>query len=351
MSMGKSIWREARETLTKILSKNEGILRDNIELREKSFIHQSQAEMFMPANIGDYTDFYASKDHASNVGTMFRGKENALMPNWLHIPIGYHGRSSSIVISGTPVRRPRGQLKPNETDPPIFAPCKILDYEIELAWFIGTGNELGEPIQMNKIQDHLFGAVIMNDWSARDIQKWEYVPLGPFTAKNWATTISPWVVTFDALEPFLTYGTTQDPTPLPYLTDKGPSMYDIQLSAYIKTEKSTKPQLLTDTNAKYLYWSIKQQTVHHTVSGCNLRPGDLLASGTISGTEKSSWGSLLEISWQGRDEITITETGEKRKFIADGDTIIFEGFCQGQGYRVGFGFCEGKVLPAHTWQP
>jgi len=348
MSLGKPFWREARTTLTRLLSKEEGVLRDNARLQQAVFVAQRDVDLCLPAAIGDYTDFYASKEHATNVGIMFRGKENALMPNWLHIPIGYHGRASSIVVSGTPVRRPRGQIKPPDPAPPTFGPCKVLDFELEMAWFIGPGNQMGDPIPMEKAEDHLFGMVVMNDWSARDIQKWEYVPLGPFTAKNWATSISPWVVSFDALEPFKTQGPPQDPVPLPYLQDKGPSSYDINLSVALLTEKATKPQIITNSNYKYMYWNMKQQTVHHAITGCNLRPGDLLASGTISGPEKGNWGSLLEITWQGSDPIKIEETGETRKFLEDGDAVIMEAYCQGPDYRVGFGSCHGKILPAHS---
>jgi len=347
MSLGKPIWKEARTTLQRILSKDEGILRDSKDLRTRSFYSQKDVEMFLPAHIGDYTDFYASREHATNVGIMFRGKENALMSNWLHIPIGYHGRSSSIVVSGTDIRRPRGQLKPNDA-PPVFGPSKVLDYEVEMAWFVGPGNQMGESIPMDKIEDHIFGMVVLNDWSARDIQKWEYVPLGPFGGKNFGTTISPWVVTMDALEPFRTSGPVQEPTPLPYLQDTGMSNYDINITASIMTSKTTKPQVITSTNYKYMYWTMKQQTVHHSITGCPLRPGDLLASGTISGPEKSSFGSLLEVTWQGSQPFDILETSETRKFIEDGDSIIMEAHCQAPNYRIGFGQCIGKILPAQT---
>jgi len=349
MALGKPHWHETRESITKILSKDEPFLRDNVSLRQQALVPQSSVEMLLPANIGDYTDFYASKEHATNVGIMFRGKDNALLPNWLQIPIGYHGRSSSIVVSETPVRRPRGQLKPNEQDPPIFGPSKVVDFEIEMAWFIGPGNNMGDPLTMSNVEDHMFGMVIMNDWSARDIQKWEYVPLGPFGAKNWGTTISPWVVPFEALEPFRTSGPEQNPTPLPYLQEKtSGATFDVQISAAIKTLKATKPQVISNTNLKYMYWNMKQQTVHHTITGCNMRPGDLLATGTISGPARENWGSLLEISWQGTTPISITETGETRKFIDDGDIITFHAHCEGKDYRIGFGECSGQLLPAHT---
>jgi len=346
MSLGRPSWKEVRETLTRILSKDEGVLRDDKKLLEAALIPQSEVEMLLPANIGDYTDFYASREHATNVGTMWRGKENALMPNWLHIPIGYHGRSSSVVVSGTPVRRPNGQTRPNENEPPVYGPSKVIDFELEMALFVGPGNQLGEPVPMSQSEDHIFGVVLMNDWSARDIQKWEYQPLGPFCAKNWATTIAPWVVTLEALEPFRVNGPEQEPTPLPYLQDKYPGAYDVQLQVSILTEKTKTPQVISNTNFKYMYWTMKQQLTHHTSTGCNLRPGDLLGSGTISGSTPDSLGSLLEITWGGSKTFSITESGEERKYLQDGDSIILTGFCQGNGYRVGFGRCEGKLLPA-----
>jgi len=348
MNLGKSTWSEVRKTITKLLSKDEATLRDNASLKNKALIAQKDAEMLIPAQIGDYTDFYASKEHASNIGTMWRGKDNALMPNWLWIPIGYHGRSSSVVVSGTPVRRPRGQTRPKEEEPPVFGPARVVDYELEVAMFVGPGNKQGDPIKIGQSEDHIFGVVLMNDWSARDIQKWEYQPLGPFCAKNWATTVSPWIVTLEALEPFRVQGPAQEPTPLGYLQDKTPSAYDINLFASLKSEKATKPHLLTATNFKYMYWSMKQQLTHHTSTGCNMRPGDLLGSGTISGPTPDSYGSLAEITWGGSKAWNITETGEERKYIQDGDTIILTGFCQGPDYKIGFGECSGKLLPAHT---
>lgn len=303
--------------------------------------------MELPASIGDYTDFYSSKEHASNIGTMFRGKENALMENWLHLPVGYHGRASSVVIDQTPVRHPSGQRKPPDADNPVFGASVVVDYELEMAFFVGQGNAMGEPIDIKKAEDHIFGMVVMNDWSARDIQKWEYVPLGPFGAKNWATTVSPWVVTLEALEPFRTQGPKQqNPQPLPYLRDESPAAYDINLEVSILPENAKKPQRTCTSNFKYLYWSMKQQLVHHSITGCNLRPGDLLASGTISGEKPEEFGSLLEKTWGGKNSWKIEETGEERTYIKDGDTVIMTGFCQGDGYRVGFGAARGKVLPA-----
>jgi len=304
--------------------------------------------MLLPAKIGDYTDFYASKEHATNVGSMWRGKENALMPNWLHLPVGYHGRASSVIISGSSVRRPRGQTKPDEAAPPVFGPCKVLDFELEMAFFVGPGNNLGDSIKIEQAENHIFGLVLLNDWSARDIQKWEYQPLGPFCAKNWATSISPWVVTLEALESFCVPGPEQDPKPLEYLQDKSPGAYDIHLTAAVKSAKMNSHQIISNTNFKYMYWSMKQQLAHHSVTGCNMTTGDLLGSGTISGSSPDSLGSLLEITWGGKNPFVLQETGEERRYLQDGDSVILSGFCQGNGYRIGFGECEGTILPAHT---
>jgi fumarylacetoacetase len=303
--------------------------------------------MVRPAVIGDYTDFYSSRDHATNVGTMFRGKENALMPNWLHLPVGYHGRASSVVVSGTPIRRPKGQTKADDAPAPSHTPCRLLDFELEMAFFVGPGNELGEPITMDKAEDHIFGVVVMNDWSARDIQKWEYVPLGPFGAKNFGTTISPWVVTMEALEPFRCQGEAQtEPPALPYLQQPGPQGYDIELEVGIQSKDAEEPFTVCKSNLKNLYWSMAQQLVHHSVTGCNMQPGDLLGSGTISGPTRDTFGSMLEISWRGTTPVDMPD-GTQRKFILDGDTVTMRGVCQGDGYKIGFGPCDGTILPAH----
>eukprot|EP00794_Sanderia_malayensis_P017357 gene17357-19091_t len=345
MNLGKESWTEARQTLQRILSADEGVLRDDAEMRKRCLFPQSSVQMHLPAEIGDYTDFYSSRDHATNVGTMFRGKENALMPNWLHLPVGYHGRASSVVISGTEVRRPWGQSRADETKPPVFQPCKIMDFELEMAFFVGKGNDLGHPIPASSAQNHIFGMVLMNDWSARDIQKWEYIPLGPFTAKNFATSISPWVVTMDALAPFATKGSKQDPEPLPYLKHDDPYLFDVNLEVGIQGTDMSAPSTVCKSNFKYMYWTAKQQLAHHTVTGCNVRPGDLLASGTISGPEPESYGSMLELSWRGSKTVDLGD-GKTRKFIQDNDTIVMTGYAQGDGFRVGFGECTGKVLPA-----
>ncbi|XP_019389253.1 PREDICTED: fumarylacetoacetase [Crocodylus porosus] len=345
MGLGREAWKEARASLQKLLSAREPMHRDDSELRKRAFVSQASAIMHLPAEIGDYTDFYSSLHHAMNVGIMFRGKENALNPNWLHLPVGYHGRASSVVVSGTPIHRPLGQTRPDDAKPPVFDACKRLDLELEMAFFVGPGNKLGEPIPIATADDHIFGVVLMNDWSARDIQKWEYVPLGPFLGKSFGTTISPWVVTMEALMPFVLPNPTQDPKPLPYLCDEEPYTFDINLFVAIKGEGMSKPSTICKSNFKHMYWTMKQQLAHHTRNGCNLKPGDLLASGTISGPDPESFGSMLELSWNGTKEIDLGN-GHSRKFLQDGDEVVMTGYCQGNGYRVGFGQCSGKVLPA-----
>ncbi|XP_061185436.1 fumarylacetoacetase-like [Saccostrea echinata] len=345
MGLGCAAWTEARSTLQRLLSNQEPLLCNNKDLRFRAFVPQSEAIMHLPARIGDYTDFYSSKNHAFNVGCMFRGPENALMPNWKHLPVGYHGRASSVVVSGTPVRRPNGQTRPDESQPPVFGPCKLFDFELEMAFFVGPGNQLGEPISIDKAEEHIFGMVLMNDWSARDIQKWEYVPLGPFLGKNLGTTISPWVVTMEALKPFLVPNTAQDPKPLPYLYHEDPYNLDIHLEVAIKGEGMSKPSTVCRSNFKYMYWTMKQQLTHHTVTGCNANPGDLMASGTISGETEDSYGSMLELCWKGTKTVDLGN-GETRKFLKDGDDVIMTGYCEKDGVRIGFGSCTGQVLPA-----
>lgn len=345
MGLGRAAWQEARTTLQQLLSAQEPLLSNNKDLRARAFVPQSDAIMHLPAKIGDYTDFYSSKNHAYNVGCMFRGPDNALMPNWTHLPVGYHGRASSIVISGTPIRRPNGQTRPDESQPPVFGPCKLFDFELEMAFLVGPGNQLGEPISMDKAEDHIFGMVLMNDWSARDIQKWEYVPLGPFLGKNLGTSISPWVVTMDALKPFVVPNATQDPKPLPYLYHEDPYNFDIHLEVAIKGEGMPKPATVCRSNFKFMYWTMKQQLTHHTVTGCNANPGDLMASGTISGETPDSYGSMLELCWKGTKTVDLGN-GETRKFLKDGDDVVFTGYCEKDGVRIGFGSCTGQVLPA-----
>jgi len=301
--------------------------------------------MQLPARIGDYTDLYSSYYHAHNVGTMLRGPENALMPNWKWLPVGYHGRASSIVVSGAEVQRPKGQIKPPDALAPVFGPTKSLDFELEMAFLIGPGNALGQPVPIDHAVDHIFGFVLMNDWSARDIQAWEYQPLGPFLAKNFCTSISPWVVTLDALEPFRRPLPKQDPEPLPYLKSTNDFTFDIHLDARLQTLKLATADVITRTNFQNLYWSISQQLAHHTVNGCNLQPGDLLASGTISGATEESRGCMLELAWRGANPIKLSN-GETRKWLEDGDMLAITGWCDGDGYRIGFGEVSGRVLPA-----
>ncbi|HMR39360.1 MAG TPA: fumarylacetoacetase [Ignavibacteria bacterium] len=345
MALGKEICSQTRKDIQELLEENNPILRDNENLRLKCLIPVSESEMCMPVNIGDYTDFYSSRQHATNVGIMFRGKENALMPNWLHIPVAYHGRASSVVLSGTDIVRPKGQTKADDEEMPAFGPTRLLDFELEMGFFVGTGNKLGEPINVNNAGENIFGMVLVNDWSARDIQKWEYVPLGPFLAKNFATSISPWIVTLDALEQFKTKREEQIPEVLPYLKNTGDWLYDINLEVKIITKNSEESFTISRSNSKYLYWDICQQLAHHSVSGCNMRTGDLLASGTISGPEKNSYGSLLELTWRGSEPLKLSD-GEERKFLLDGDTLIISGYCEKDGVRIGFGEVSGKILPA-----
>ncbi|HXG09879.1 MAG TPA: fumarylacetoacetase [Gemmataceae bacterium] len=345
MALGRSAWTEARAIISRLLRADEPTLRDNAALRERALVPMAEVEMQLPAAIGDYTDFYSSRYHATNAGIMMRGPENPLTPNWLHLPIAYHGRASSVVPSGTDLHRPLGQTKADNAPAPTFGPSRALDFELEMGFFIGPGNELGRPIPIAEAAEHIFGLVLLNDWSARDIQKWEAQPLGPFLAKNFATSISPWVVTLDALEPFRTAGPTQDPEPLPYLRIAGNWAFDIHLEVTLQGERMDRPHVICRSNFKHLYWNMCQQLAHHTSNGCNLRPGDLLASGTISGPTPDSLGCLLELSWRGTRPLDFPN-GEKRAFLHDGDRVTMTGWCQGDGYRVGFGEVTGKVLPA-----
>ncbi|HMV28133.1 MAG TPA: fumarylacetoacetase [Anaerolineales bacterium] len=337
MAAGRDVWREIRQRLTRLVAEEQASLKSEALI----FIHE--VRMHLPVEVGDYTDFYASREHATNVGIMFRGKENALMPNWLHLPVGYHGRASSVVLSGTDVIRPRGQVKPKDA-PLDFVASRQLDFELEMGFFVGKGNDLGEPISIEDAHEHIFGMVLLNDWSARDIQAWEYQPLGPFLAKNFATSISPWVVTMDALEPFRVKGPLQDPTPLPYLGSNA-NGYDIQLEVSLQSARMDAPQVISHSNMKHLYWSIDQMLAHHTITGCNMRVGDLCGTGTISGPTEDSYGSLLELTWRGERPIHLS-SGEERMFLQDGDTLMMKGYCQGDGYRIGFGEVTGKILPA-----
>ncbi|WP_428656909.1 fumarylacetoacetase [Runella sp.] len=310
-------------------------------------IPQKDAVLHLPVKVGDYTDFYSSEQHAFNVGAMFRDPQNALLPNWKHLPVAYHGRASSIYVSGTNFHRPKGQTCPDETQPPIFGPTKRLDIELEMATIIGTGNEIGDSISVDEAEDHVFGFVLFNDWSARDIQKWEYVPLGPFLAKNFFSSVSPWVVTPEALEPFRVPATEQAPEVLPYLNGQNRQNFDVTLEVYLlpKSENQNSEYLLCRSNFKNMYWTVAQQIAHHTVNGCNLNVGDMLASGTISGKDPDSFGSLLELTWGGKNPITFPD-GSVRKFVEDYDTIIIRGFAQKGEIRVGFGEVKTTILPA-----
>jgi fumarylacetoacetase len=310
-----------------------------------ALVPMANAKLYLPFAVAGYTDFYSSKEHATNVGVMFRGKDNALQPNWLHMPIGYNGRASTVVVSGTKVRRPRGQLKPPTVELPSFGPCKRLDFELEMGVVIGQPSPMGEMLSEQQAEDMIFGFVLLNDWSARDIQQWEYVPLGPFQAKAFATSISPWIVTREALEPFRLHGPVQDPTPLPYLQQAQPNNYDLQFDVGLRAAQMNEAANICRTNFKYMYWSSVQQLVHHASSGCAMNVGDLLGSGTISGPDKHQRGSLLEISWNGAEPVELA-SGIVRTFLEDGDSLVMRGWCQGDGYRVGFGEVEGTIVAA-----
>lgn len=350
MALTPEHWHETREYIRALLSKDTPFLRDDKELRNQALHPMKDVEMHLPAKIGDYTDFYVSIYHARNIGLMMRGAGNELMPNYRHLPVAYHGRASSITVSGTPVARPSGQMCPPESQQPVFGPSRALDFELEMGVFIGgKTNMLGQPIRMSDAERNLFGLVLMNDWSARDIQRWEYQPLGPFLSKNFATTISPWVVTFEALAGFKTDNFKQDFQPLPYLRHDDKFNFDIQLEVDYKPSQLNSSKVICRTNYKYLYWTAKQMVAHHTVTGCNLQPGDMFGTGTISGPEPDSYGSLMELAWRGTKPIEF-EDNVTRTYIEDGDEIIFRGFCQGENYRVGFGECTGLVLPSKLLQ-
>ena len=345
MALGPKIWSSTRARISQLLRHDEPELRDNEELRKRALVPMADIKLHLPFAVAGYTDFYSSKEHATNVGVMFRGKDNALQPNWLHMPIGYNGRASTVVVSGTGIKRPRGQLKPPAADVPSFGPCKRLDFELEMGVVVSQPSAMGEMLTEQQAQDMIFGFVLLNDWSARDIQQWEYVPLGPFQAKAFGTSISPWVVTREALEPFRLHGPAQDPKPLPYLQQTQPNNYDMALEVGLRAAPMNEAATICRTNFKYMYWSSVQQLVHHASSGCAMNVGDLLGSGTISGPEKDQRGSLLEISWNGTEPVELAP-GVKRAFLEDGDSLVMRGWCQGDGYRVGFGEVEGTILGA-----
>lgn len=344
MRGGKPAMRSLRARLSDLLRHDNPELRDDSTLREDALLPADQVVMHLPVTVGDYTDFYSSRQHAYNVGCMFRDPKNALLPNWLHLPVGYHGRASSIIPSGHPIHRPLGQRRPDPDGPPVFGPSVQLDFELEVAFITFDGKPLGQRIHAAEAEDHILGLVLFNDWSARDIQAWEYVPLGPFLAKNFASSISPWVVTLDALEPFRTDGPAQDPEPLPYLRTRGPHTFDIALEVTVAPEGGA-DSVVCRSNFKHLYWNMAQQLAHHTVNGCNVRRGDMMASGTISGDTPDSYGSMLELTWRGTKPLTLAD-GSERKFIADGDTVVMRGHGEKHGLRIGFGEVRTQVLPA-----
>ena len=343
MKQGKFAARRLRNRISDLLNKENMELQNNQHHVEQVLIDEDNVEMLMPIEIGDYTDFYSSKEHATNVGTMFRDPNNALLPNWLHIPVGYHGRSSSVIPSGQDIHRPKGQTKPNEDQGPVFGPSKMIDFELEMAFVTFDGKPLGDSISTAEAEDYIFGLVLFNDWSARDIQKWEYVPLGPFLAKNFASSISSWIVSLDALQPYCVDTPNQDPEVLDYLKFSGKKSYDIHLQVAI-TPESAKEKVVCDSNFKYMYWNMAQQLAHHTVNGCNIRGGDLLGSGTISGPTPDSYGSMLELAWKGTKPVQMPD-GTERKFILDGDTVTMRGYCENDQVRIGFGEVKTKLLP------
>jgi fumarylacetoacetase len=342
LSIGKENLRRLRDRLSWLLDERHKDLSENETLLDACLLDIDTVEILMPLQVPNYTDFYSSKEHATNVGIMFRGKENALMPNWLHMPIGYHGRASSIVVSGTDIIRPQGQFKLPDQENPVFGKSRQLDFELEMAFVTCRENEQGSPVNIEETEEFIWGMVIFNDWSARDIQAWEYQPLGPFLGKNFASSISPWVIALDALEHFKVEGPKQEPVPLPYLRNEGFNNYHIELEVYLENE-SFEPIRISHSNHKYLYWNIFQQLAHHTVNGCNIQVGDLYASGTISGPIKDSFGSMLELSWKGTEPLQMPD-GTERKFIENGDTVIIKAFAEKDGLRIGFGEVRGKVI-------
>lgn len=344
IGLGKEKTRAVRNRISELLREDNDELRDNKPAREIALIPMEEAQMLMPVKVPNYTDFYSSVEHATNVGTMFRDPENALLPNWKHIPVGYHGRASSIVPTGVEIHRPKGQTKAPDAENPTFGPSKRLDFELEMAFITCKENGLGNSISTDKAEDHIFGFVLFNDWSARDIQVWEYVPLGPFLAKNFASSISPWVVTMDALEPFRVAGPEQKPEVLPYLKYQGQKNFDVNLQVLLQPDGGEE-NVICNSNFKYMYWNVNQQLAHHTINGCNIQVGDMYASGTISGPTPDSYGSMLELAWKGTKPLKLSD-GSERKFLEDGDTVIMKGYAEKDGVRIGFGEVRTKILPA-----
>jgi len=341
LKLNKSVWRAVRDRIAEIFDAKNSMEQSHRDLVLSTI---EEVEMQMPVKVGDYTDFYSSRQHAYNVGCMFRDPNNALLPNWLHIPVGYHGRASSIVLSGTNIHRPKGQQLPIDAEAPVFGPCKLMDFELEMAFVTGQGKELGESISTAEADDYIFGMCLFNDWSARDIQKWEYIPLGPFLGKNFASSISPWIVTLDALEPFRVEGEKQSPEVLPYLKFEGNKNIDIKLEVRISCD-NFEPHTISSSNYKYMYWNMTQQLAHHTANGCNINAGDMIASGTISGNTPEAYGSMLELSWKGTKPIKMPD-GSERKFLQDNDSLIMKAHCEADNYRIGFGEVRTKILPA-----
>ena len=341
IALGKPKWNALRKRVTTLLSAENESLKPHAD---KVLVAQEAATMLLPVKVGDYTDFYSSIEHATNVGKMFRDPENALLPNWRHLPVGYHGRASSIYVSGTPIIRPKGQQIPKGASQPIFGASKRLDIELEMAFVIGKDSAQGQSISTSQASDYIFGMVLFNDWSARDIQKWEYVPLGPFLGKSFASSISPWIVTMEALAPFKVPGPIQEPAVLPYLQYEGEHNYDIQLEVGLQPKGSSE-SIICRSNYKYMYWNMAQQLAHHTINGCNVRIGDMMASGTISGQDPDSYGSMLELSWGGKNPISLQDE-QQRTFLEDGDTVSMRGYAEKNGIRIGFGAVTGEILPA-----
>jgi fumarylacetoacetase len=344
IGLGKKVTSAVRNRLAELFSEGCDELKSNEEALKLVLVDADKAEMILPVEVGDYTDFYSSIEHATNVGVMFRDPENALLPNWKHIPVGYHGRSSSIVVSETNIHRPMGQTKADDAESPSFGPSRLVDFELEMAFITGTGTRLGDNINIEEAEDHIFGMVLFNDLSARDIQKWEYVPLGPFLGKNFGSVISPWIVTLEALEPFRVDGPVQDPPVLPYLQFSGKKSFDINLKVILKP-KGAEENLISQSNFRYMYWNMAQQLAHQTVNGCNINSGDMYGSGTISGPTPDSYGSMLELSWKGTKPIKLND-GSERKFILDNDTIIMRGYARNENVRIGFGEATTTILPA-----
>jgi fumarylacetoacetase len=343
LALGRLKIRQVRNRISELLRADNDELQSDNAAREIALVPMQEVQMLKPVRIPNYTDFYSSEEHATNVGSMFRDPKNALLPNWKYIPIGYHGRASSIVVSGTPIHRPKGQIKPAESEMPLFSPSKKLDFELEVAFITCGETKLGQTIKAEKAEDYIAGFVLFNDWSARDIQQWEYVPLGPFLGKNFGSTMSPWIVTLDALEPFRAEGPEQVPAVLPYLKTQGQNNFDVILEVCIQPEGSD-PIVVSRTNFKYMYWNVLQQLIHHAINGCNIQVGDLYASGTISGPSPGSYGSLLELTWNGKKSLEMAD-GTTRTFLNDNDTVIMKGYAERNGVRIGFGECKGKVLP------